>query len=143
MKTVIKLIIATILCVADLSAGNLVTKPMKDPYHLTVEGKFLNEKHIVCTIYMMDQRGVFVRDLRMKCKKYYSFVFDIGRKYIVRFEDKNSNVKFLMVDVTRNGYFIADVDFSKKYDAKLYVTKNGYTLMPLTASGNPETIVRN
>lgn len=145
MKTIIKLVIAVLLCTVDLSAGNVVTKPSKDPFHLILEGKFLNEKNINCTVYVLDEsKGTFVSELRTKFKRYYSFSFNVGSKYIVRFEDKNQNVKFLMVDVTKSGYFMTDVDFARKYDAKLYVTKIGYTLLPLTDSRrNPELLAKN
>jgi len=116
---------------AMLVALTLPAKTKKDPYHLILEGKFLAEKNINCTVYRMDKRGVFVKESRLKARKYFSFTCDVGGKYIIRFEDKKHNTKFLMVDVTKTGYFTIDVDFSKSYDAILKFTKVGYRIEPL------------
>lgn len=143
MKTIIKLIVAALLCVADLNAGNMVTKPVvKDPYHLIVEGQFLAEKHIQYTVYKKDARGIFVSEFRDKAKKYFYVSCDKGSEYIVRFQDKHGNVKFLMIDATKEGYFQVDVDFAKPYDAKIYLTKVGYALTPLTNSAIRPDIVQ-
>lgn len=111
----------------------------KDRFHLIVEGKFIAKKHITYTIMKEDNKGVFVVQERIKAKKYYHIECNVGERYIVRFEDKEHNVKFLMIEPQEGGYFVADVDFSRSHDAKLYLTKNGYSLLPLTSS----TIARN
>lgn len=131
MKTILKLVLATVLCVVSTVVKSN-TNPMKDPYHLTVEGKFLAEKKVAYTVYKQDSRGVFVSESRGKSRNYYSFLCDVGCKYIISFRDRHGNTKFLMIDVTKPGYFGVDVDFSKKNDAQLKYNKHGYYIYPLT-----------
>lgn len=127
MKSIIKLVIIALLCSIDLSASK-----NKDPYHLIVEGAFLNHKHIQYTVYRMNEKtGVFESELRTSARKYFQVACDVGTKYIVRFQDKTGNVKFLMINATRSDYFIVDVDFGKPYDAVIKDTKNGYSVTPI------------
>jgi len=137
MKTIIKLVIAALLCAVDLSAGNTVTKlKIKDPYHLEIEGEFIAQRHIEYTVFKYNKKTEsFISEERGKARRYYHFVCDRGCKYIIRFQDKHGNVKFLMVDATREGYFGVNVDFRKSYDAQIKYTKNGYSLTVLTSSG--------
>lgn len=145
MKTIIKLIVAAILCAVDLSAGNTVTKPkVKDPYHLEVEGQILSDKNIHFTVYKMNEDGVFRVEERGKIRKYYHLMCDRGSKYILRFENKKGDVKFLMVDATKAGYFGVNVDFSRPYDAKIYYAKNGYDLSVINSLElRPDDLVRH
>jgi len=108
---------------------------MNDPYHLILEGQFLSEKNIHYTIYKMDSEGTFKSIERTKSRRYYSITCDVGEKYLIRFQDKNQNVKFLIVEATKPGYFGANVDFRKSYDAVIRYTKNGYSITTLTNSG--------
>ena len=125
------MICAVLLC----AAGHSNNPPTKDPWHLIVEGSFVSEKNIHVTVYKQNTEGAFVSDTHEKCRKYYSITCNVGEKYILRFEDKHHNVKFLMVDATKQGYYAVDVDFSKSYDAKLfYNPKLGYALLRLTNS---------
>lgn len=125
---------ALLICTATLNSSPKPETKMKDPFHLIVEGKFLNQKNITYTVYKMDSRGIFVKESRTKGKRYFSITCDVQCKYIIRFEDRNRNVKFLMVDAAKGGYFNVDVDFSRKHDAILQLTKVGYSLIPLTAN---------
>lgn len=115
-----------LLCITSIQAKG------RDPHHLILEGEFLHKKNINYTVYKMNHEGTFVSEYRSKARKYYSIACDLGAKYLIRFQDKNQNVKFLMIDVTQTGTFIIDVDFCKEYDAVLKLTKNGYSLTPLT-----------
>lgn len=143
MKTIIKLVIAVLLCAVDLSAGNTVTKS-KDKFHLIVEGAFLNEKNVQYTIFKEDLRtGTFKSESRAKSRKYYYLSCDVGCRYIVRFENKKGDVKFLMIDASNAGYFGVNVDFSRSYDARIQYTKNGYDILPLTNSGLKPDIANN
>jgi hypothetical protein len=137
MKTIIKLVIAALLFAVDLSAGNSVTKPrVKDPYHLEIAGEFVAQRNINYTVFKYNKDSeTFVKEERGKARKYFHFTCNRGCKYIIRFQDKSGNVKFLMVDATREGYFEVDVDFRKSYDAQIKYTKNGYSLVVLTSSG--------
>lgn len=135
MKTIIKLMLATALCIVS-SVSKSSTNPMKDPYHLVVEGTFLAEKHVQYTVYKLDEKtGAFVSESRNKGKKYFSVVCDKGSKYIIRFQDRKGNVKFLMIEATKEGYFGVNVDFNRSYDAVVKYSKNGYSVTPLTNSG--------
>jgi len=112
----------------------------KDRYHLIVEGSFLGQRNISCTVYKMDQNGTFYSEERTKVRKHFQLRCKRGEKYIVRFQDKKGNTKFLMIDASKAGYFGVNVDFTRGYDAVIKYTKNGYSLTPLTASNMQSSI---
>lgn len=142
MKTIIKLMLATVLCVVSSAAKS--NPPAKDPYHLVVEGEFLAQKHVQYTVYKLDAKtGVFISESHNKGRKYFHIMCDRGSKYIIRFQDRKGNVKFLMVEATREGYYGVNVDFNKPYDAMVKYTKNGYDVMLLTSSGMNQSIAHN
>lgn len=131
MKQFISLLFITVMCLVTTTTE----AKTKDPYHLLVQGEFLSQKHISYTVYKYDvKKDKFVSESRTKARKYFLIHCDRGCKYIVRFQDKKGNTKFLMIDATREGEFVVDVDFRKPYDALLKHTKNGYSLTPLTNS---------
>jgi hypothetical protein len=130
MKTILKLVLATVLCVVSTVSKSEVK--YKDPYHFIVEGQFLAKKNVHYTVYKQDKSGAFVSESRNKSRKYYSVTLDVGCKYIIRFQDKEGNVKFLMVDASKPGYYGINVDFTRSFDAQLRVTKVGYAVIPLT-----------
>lgn len=132
MKKYLTMLLAALVCTFTATASETKSK---DPYHLVVQGEFLSKKNISYTVYKYDvKEDKFMSELRTKARKYFLISCDRGCKYIVRFQDKNGNTKFLMIDATREGSFLVDVDFSKPYDASLKYTKNGYSLTPLTNS---------
>lgn len=134
MKTILKITLIGMILLECLIASSNNNPKTRDPFHLIVEGKFLAEKNVHYTVYKLNSKGVFVSESHNKGKKYYSVMCDVGSKYLIRFQDKKHNVKFLMLDVTRHGTFTVDVDFSRSYDAVLQFTKNGYSITPLTNS---------
>lgn len=123
-----KKIVTLMLIVLGITALQAKTK---DPYHLILEGEFLNQKHVDYTVFMMNDEGTFISEFRDKGRKNFYILCDVGNKYIIRFQDKNRNVKFLLVDASRSGYFAVNVDFSKPYDAVIKDTKSGYSLTPI------------
>lgn len=127
MKKLINSMLIVLLCTV------VSTAKVNDPYHLVIEGEFLSQKHIQCTVYKMGKTGTFVSESHNKFRKYYSLTCDLGGKYLIRFTDKNQNTKFLMIDVIKGGYTVVDVDFSKSYDAmlKFNLQKRGYIVAPL------------
>lgn len=127
-KTTQILSIIMLMCMVAFSSS-FTAKTKKDPYHFIVEGAILAQKNITYTVFKMDNTtGTFVSESHMKVRKYFSVMCDVGFKYIVRFQDKKGNVKFLMLDVTRNGSFTVDVDFEKPWDGLLKYTHMGYKL---------------
>lgn len=134
------IMIMLVSMVYSTSSTNLPTLK-KDKYHLIVEGSFLNQKNVNYTVYEMNHEGTFVSIDRVHARKYFSIVLDVNRKYIIRFEDKEHNVKFLLIDATDSGNFEVDVDFSKPHDAILKMTKVGYAVTPLT-SGTPPSLAQ-
>lgn len=125
MKKFINSIIVMLLCITSIQAKG------RDPHHLILEGEFLHKKNINYTVYKMNSEGTFISEYRTKARKYYSITCDVGSKYLIRFQDKDQNVKFLMLNVTKSGTFTIDVDFCRSYDAVLTFTKNGYAITPL------------
>ena len=109
----------------------------KDKYHLIVEGSFLYQKNVNYTVYEMNREGTFVSTDHVKARKYFSLVLEVSKKYIIRFEDKGHNVKFLIIDASESGTFEVDVDFSKPHDAILKMTKVGYAVTPLKSGAPP------
>lgn len=127
-----KLIVLSILLLISVVVNS---KPNhKDRFHLIVKGKFLVKKHITYTILKEDNKGVFVVQEKIKANRYYHVQCNVGERYIIRFEDRQHNIKFLMIEPQEGGYFVADVDFSKSYNARLHLTKDGYSLLPFTNS---------
>ena len=100
----------------------------KDPFHLIVEGAFLADKNVKYTVYKMNTKGDFVAIERAKAKRYYRIECSTGSKYIVRFQNRKGDVKFLMIDAVEYGYCGANVDWSNPYDGKITLEKNGYSL---------------
>lgn len=125
MKKFINSLIVVLLCITSVQGKT------KDPYHLFLDGEFLHKKNVNFTVYKMGKDGVFYSEYRDKARKYYSITCDVGHKYLIRFQDKDQNVKFLMLDVTHAGLFTIDVDFSRSYDAMLTFTKNGYNIVAI------------
>jgi len=123
-----KKIVTLILIV--LSATVLAGKP-KDRYHFIVEGEFLSQKNINYTIFEENKDGKFVAVDHVKAKKYYFVECKVGKKYIVRFQNKEGDVKFLMIDAAKYGYYQVDVDWNNPHDAKITLEKIGYAVTPI------------
>jgi hypothetical protein len=102
----------------------------KDRYHFIVEGEFLSQKNVSYTIFEESKDGAFVAIEHVKARKYYFVECKVGKKYIVRFQNKQGDVKFLMIDAAKHGYFQVDVDWSKPYDGKITLEKIGYAVTP-------------
>lgn len=128
--------IVAIMCIMLVSMTALSGKP-KDPFHLIVEGSFLSSKNIHYTVYKETKQGTFVSIEHTKAHKYYHIECNTGDKYLVRFQNKKGNVKFLMIDASTYGYFQADVDWSKSYDGLIKKEKVGYCLVALTKGNRP------
>lgn len=128
MKKLINSIVVILLCVTSLQATG------KEPKHLIVEGEFLNDKNVNYTIFQSADDGKFVAVEHVKARKYFLVECNIGYKYIVRFQNKKGDVKFLMIDAAQKGYFMVDVDWQKPYDGKITFEKTGYALTPFTNS---------
>ena len=127
-KATQNLSIIMLICMVAFSPS-VTAKTKKDPYHFIVEGAILAQKNISYTVFKMDNKsGDFVSESHCKIRKHFSVMCDVGFKYIVRFQDKKGNVKFLMLDVTRNGSFTVDVDFTTPWDGLLKYTPIGYRL---------------
>lgn len=130
--------ITTIVIIMLVSMVSFAGKDKsRDRHHFIVEGSFLSQKNISYTVYQENQEGKFVAIERSKARKYYSFVFNTGHKYIIRFQNKKGDVKFLMVDAVQRGYFMVDVDWRKPYDGKITYEKIGYCLTPFTNMTKP------
>ena len=119
--------IVTIMLVMLVSIASLAGKT-KDPYHLIVEGTFIADKHINYTIFKMEKDGALVAVEHVKGRKYYFVECNVGDKYVVRFQNKKGNVKFLMIDASAHGYFEADIDWTQPYDGWIKRDKAKYRL---------------
>lgn len=115
----------------------------RDPYHFIVEGEFLAQKNINYTVFKQTTSGKFVAIEHTKARKYYRVECNTGEKYIIRFQNKKGDVKFLMIDAVERGYFIADVDWRKPYDGKITLEKIGYCLTPFTNMTKPVLLAKN
>lgn len=109
----------------------------KDHYHFVVEGSFLSSKNVSYTVFKENSEGAFVSVEHTKAHKYYRVECDAGSKYIVRFQNKKGDVKFLMIDASTYGYFQADVDWNRPYDGLIKKEKIGYCLTALTNGNRP------
>jgi hypothetical protein len=134
--------IVTIMCIMLMSVMTLTGKN-RDRYHFIVEGEFLADKNISYTIFQQDQTGKFVAIEHVKSRKYFLVECNTGHKYIVRFQNKKGDVKFLMIDAVERGYFMVDVDWSKPYDGKITLEKTGYALTPFTNIPRSALIAQN
>lgn len=128
--------IVTMMLVMLVSVTALAGKT-KDPYHFVVEGEFLADKNIHCTIFEQDKSGNFVALEHTKARKYFHVECNVGHKYIVRFQNKKGDVKFLMIDASTNGYFQTDVDWKRPFDGLIKKEKIGYCLTVLTNGNRP------
>jgi hypothetical protein len=107
---------------------SVTTLTAKDPYHFIVQGSFIADKNIKYTIFKMKKDGALVAIEHVKGRKYYFVECNVGDKYVVRFQNKKGNVKFLMIDASANGYFQADLDWTQPYDGWIKREKAKYKL---------------
>ena len=107
---------------------SVTTLTAKDPYHFIVQGSFIADKNIKYTIFKMEKDGALVAIEHVKGRKYYFVECNVGDKYVVRFQNKKGNVKFLMIDASANGYFQADLDWTQPYDGWIKREKAKYKL---------------
>jgi hypothetical protein len=107
---------------------SVTTLTAKDPYHFIVQGSFIADKNIKYTIFKMEKNGALVAIEHVKGRKYYFVECNVGDKYVVRFQNKKGNVKFLMIDASANGYFQADLDWTQPYDGWIKREKAKYKL---------------
>jgi len=130
-----------VMMIIVLGAMSFTTKT-KNPFHLIVEGVFLADKNIKYTVYQMNASGDFVAIYRAKARKYYHIECSTGSKYIVRFQNRKGDVKFLMIDAVEYGYCGANVDWRKPYDGKISLEKNGYSLTAFDNSYRSKLLVQ-
>lgn len=133
--------IVSIMLIALVSVMTLQGKT-KDRWHFIVEGEFLAEKKISYTVFQEDSKGNFVAINHVKARKYYHLEFNTGHRYIVRFQNKKGDVKFLMIDAVERGYFVADVDWRKPYDGKITLEKIGYCLTPFNNTAKSDQMAK-
>lgn len=122
MKKIVAIMLVMLVSVASL------TGKTKDPYHFIVEGTFIADKHIAYTIFKMEKDGDLVAVEHVKGRKYYFVECNVGDRYVVRFQNKKGNVKFLMIDASTYGYFQADIDWTQPYDGWIKKDKAKYRL---------------
>lgn len=116
----------------------VISVQARDPYHFIVQGSFIADKNIKYTIFKMEKDGALVAIEHVKGRKYYFVECNVGDKYVVRFQNKKGNVKFLMIDASANGYFQADLDWTQPYDGWIKREKAKYKLTRIcNASKDP------
>jgi len=116
---------------------------VKDPQNFIVEGSFIADKNITYTIFKMDQVGDLIAIEHVKGHKHYFVECNVGDKYVVRFQNKKGDVKFLMIDATSTGYFEADIDWNVPYDGLIKEEKVGYSLSRISNKLKYPGLVRN
>ena len=122
MKKIVKTMLVILMSVITL------TGKAKDPYHCVVEGSYLADKNIQYTIFKMDKNGDLIAIEHVKSRKHYFVECNVGDKYLVRFQNKQGDVKFLMINASKHGYFQANIDWSVPTDGMIKVEKTGYKL---------------
>ena len=116
----------------------VISVQARDPYHFIVQGSFISDKNIKYTIFKMEKDGALVAIEHVKGRKYYFVECNVGEKYVVKFQNKKGNVKFLMIDASANGYFQADLDWTQPYDGWIKREKAKYKLTRIcNASKDP------
>ena len=138
MKKIVTLMLI-VLSTVVLAGKNKV----RDPYHFVVEGSFIATKNVSYTIFKENKEGTFVCIERTKARKVYRVECNTGGRYLVRFQNKKGDVKFLMIDASTYGYFQADVDWRKPYDGLIKKEKIGYCLVTLTNGNGRALIAQN
>ena len=128
MKTILTLCLVMILSSASSSTSQ-INKSKDNP--LIIEGSFIGERNIVCTLYKLDAAGNFIQQHTKKFKKDFTVYCEIGSNYIIQFTDESNNTKLLLVEATVAGQYVLDVDFSTAYNAALRHNGNGYSLSPI------------
>jgi len=116
---------------------------VKDPQNFIVEGSFIADKNITYTVFKMDKAGDLIAIEHVKGRKHYFVECNVGEKYVVRFQNKNGDVKFLMIHATTKGYFQADIDWTIPYDGMIKEEEIGYTLTRLTNGYKNSITVKN
>jgi len=134
MKKIVTMMII-ILSVVSLQA--------REPSYFIVEGSFIADKNINYTVFKMDKAGDLIAIEHVKGRKHYFVECNVGEKYVVRFQNKNGDVKFLMIHATTKGYFQADIDWTIPYDGMIKEEEIGYTLTRLTNGYKNSITVKN
>lgn len=137
MKKIVAMMIVMLVGMTSLQSKG------KDADYFIVEGSFLVSKNVYYTVYQQNSEGTFVSVEHTKAHKSYHIKCDAGYKYMVRFQNKKGDVKFLLIDASTTGYFRADVDWSKPYDGLIKKYKIGYCLTALTNGARPALLAQN
>lgn len=86
---------------------------------LEVEGKFLTEKFASYEVFQGDASGNFIEVACEQHKKEFRVSLEINKIYKIKFISKSGIEKELIIEVTKEGSFKVDVDFSTDNSAKL------------------------
>jgi len=139
MKKIVSIMLVMLVSMTALAGKEKI----RDPYHFVVEGSFLSSKNVSYTVFKENKEGTFVCIERTKAHKVYRVECNTNGRYIVRFQNKKGDVKFLMIDASTYGYFQADVDWNKPYDGLIKKEKIGYCLVALTSGNRPALLAQN
>lgn len=96
-----------------------------------VMGQFMEVKRATYIVYELNKTGSYVPIETKKNQRNFSITCEVGKSYVIQFQDLENNVKFLVVEATHAGGFALDVDFSSTKHAILKHTGTGYRLKQL------------
>lgn len=142
MKTILSICLVMIVSLACSTTNQLNSNGGKNK-PLIIEGSFISEKNITCTLYKLDEKGNFILQYSNKFKRDFTVHCEIGSNYIVQFTNSSGNTKLLLIEATVANEYVLDVDFSKEYNAVLKYRGHGYALSPIDKNESRILFVTN
>lgn len=136
MKKIVTIMLITLASVTTLSAKT------KDPYHFILEGEHLNDKNISYSLFQ-EKNGELVLIEKSKSHKYYLLELNVGETYVIAFKNKKGTEKILIIEASKSGNFMVDVDWNVPTNAKITADKDEYKITPFLSKKELENIAQN
>jgi hypothetical protein len=125
MKKILTICVVMMISLACSSNNQINNNKHKK---LLIEGYFVGERNVVCTLYKLDSAGNFIQEEKKNYRNGFIFSCEIGFTYVIQFTNKDLSTKLLLVEATVADQYALDVDFTSTWNATLKHQGNGYSL---------------
>jgi len=118
MKTTIKSIMILLICFITLNANAAPKEPKA-----FIEGIFLNQASVSYTLYEVLDNNEYKIVTSAVSRRNYRLGFSLNKEYVLKFEDKNGKIKYMIFIAYDSVDLIMDVDF--KSDKSINLVYDG------------------
>lgn len=120
MKT---LILSVVLCLTIKSNAQQVA---------FISGNFVNSKVASYSLYELNNDNEYTEIKSVTNKRKYKVECEVDKKYLIKFTDKDSKVKYMSFVAHQEGWIDIDVDFKSKKSISLVYEKDKASIEKLT-----------